>query len=378
MTRARAAALVLLGVLAVAALEFLGWPASIYRSGLADMPQFWGAPRALLEGRSPYDEWSWPYPLWTAVALLPLGLFPLAVAAPLWLVAQLAAVLAALAALARRVLVSDEARDRVLLFGIAVAMPPTWLLVGGGNMTGLLFAAFAGAFVAALSGRPGLAGALLGLLVTKPMAFLVSAPVFVLVAPATVRPRLIATALAVVAALVAASFVLVPDWVAPWLTNVAALGGSTGSNATGWTAGRVAGPAPYATTTSAVGIVLILAAFAWWWARRRPPFALLVGASVPVSLYAAPHGWSYDQLQLLVSYAVVLDRISALGRERIAWIVALLLVACVLPWAFYASALASGGEDIAAVTPLLAFALVVAADARAHPAREVTAATGVA
>jgi hypothetical protein len=365
MAAVRRAPIALVPLAAIVALYLIGWPASIYRHGAADMPQFWLAARTLLEGRMPYEIWDWPYPLWTAVALLPLGLIPLDVAAPLWLVGQLVAVAVALELLARRVLVTDRRRDRVVLFGMALAMQPTWLLVGGGNMTGLLFGAFAGALVARISGRAGLAGALLGLLVTKPMAFVVSGPSFLIATRGPARWRVLAGAVAVAATLVIASFALRPDWVGLWTGNAVALQTSGGSNATGWTLGRASAPAIPPWLVSTLATTALVAAFALWWWRRRPPFPLLIAGAVPVSLFAAPHGWSYDQLHLLITYAVALERIARAGSRRVAWLVALLAVACVVPWALYASAFTTGGEERTAVVPVLAFALLVAADARA-------------
>lgn len=349
---------------AVALLAIVGWPASAYRHGAADMPQFHHAARTLLEGRTPYAVWDWPYPLWTAVALLPIGLLPLELAAPVWLVGQLVAVGAALVALARHVLVTDPRRDRLLLFAIAAAMQPTWLLVGGGNMTGLLFAAFTGALVAQLTGRPLVAGSLVGLLVTKPQSLAVAAAALFAGSPPASRARLAIAAVAVAGTLVAGAFALHLDWVGAWAANAAALQASSGSNATGWTLGRTVAALVPTWLGSAAGLIAVGAAFVAWWWRRRPGLALLVAAAVPVSLFVAPHGWSYDQLHLLVTYAVALELIAHTGRERIAWLATLLIIACVLPWLLYASAVATGGEAATAAVPLLAFALLVLLDAR--------------
>lgn len=362
-----AVALVCLALAAVAVLALIGWPASIYRHGAADMPQFWLAPRTLLDGSDPYAVWDWPYPLWTAVALLPLGALPLELAAPVWLVAQVVAVAVVLAALARRILVTQPRRDALVLLGIALAMQPTWLLVGGGNVTGLLFAAFGGALLAQLSGRPLLAGALLGLLVTKPMAFAVAAPVVALASHQD-RARALGGAGLSAGALVVASFLLRPGWLEAWVGNATALQTSAGSNATGWTVGRAAAPLLPTWLVSAVTIVAALGALVAWWRIRRPGLALLAAGAIPVSLYVAPHGWSYDQLHLLITYGVTVERLASFGdRERAIGLAALAVVAVVVPWLLYAVAVETGQEDHAALVPLLAFALLVAIDARRPP-----------
>ncbi len=217
------------------------------------MPQFWLAPRELLAGRIPYaPPWSFPYPLWTILVLVPLGVLPFAVAAPVWLIGQLAALALALLALGRR-LFAGHRREVVLFVGLALAFEPTWLLVGGGNMTGLLAAGFAGALAAQLAGKPFVAGVLLGLLVVKPHLFLVSGPVFVLAA--TGRRRVVAGAALVVGVLVTTSFALRPGWLAEWQGTATALQSSAGSNATVWTADRAVGGGPVAAVAFA-GAVL--------------------------------------------------------------------------------------------------------------------------
>lgn len=341
-------------------LVVIGWPASMYQH--ADMTQFWLAPRTLLEGRTPYAVWDWPYPLWTALALLPLGLVPLEIAAAAWLVIQALAVAFVLWLIARVVLVTDFRRDGLVLAALAVSAQPVWLLVGGGNMTGLLFALFGGALVARVAGRPVLAGALLGLLVTKPLAFLVSAPVLALAGPHWLRA--LAAAAGVAAAFVGVSFVVQPGWLGEWVGNAVALQTSTGSNATGWTVARAAPGLP-PVVTSGLTLAGAVAVLGVWWRIRRPDALLLVAGTIPVSLYVAPHGWSYDQLHLLITYAVILELLSRLPeRERVLGLLAVALAAVLLPWVLYARAFTTGGEELFALVPLLAFALLVAADAR--------------
>lgn len=351
---------------AVVILTLVGWPASIYRHGAADMPQFWLAPRTLIEGTDPYAVWDWPYPLWTAVALLPMGLLPLEVAAPTWLVLQVVVVAAVLAAIARRALLVETRRDALVLAAIAVSMQPTWLLVGGGNMTGLLFSAFGGALLAVLAGRPLLGGALLGLVVTKPLSFVVAGPALILATNAAERVRVLAGAALSAGTLVAASFLLRPGWPQAWIPNAIALQTSAGSNATGWTVGRSAPGILPDWLISTGSIALALIALAVWWRLRRPDPLLLVAGAVPVSLYVAPHGWSYDQLLLLITYAVVLGRLALLRpSERVSGLIAVALIAVAIPWTLYAIAVATGSEERSAVVPLLAFALLVGADHRA-------------
>jgi glucan phosphoethanolaminetransferase (alkaline phosphatase superfamily) len=145
---------------------------------------------------------------------------------------------------------------------------------------------------------------------------------------------------------------------------VDALQRSTGSNATLWTIGRAVGvPA----LSAAALLALVAALLAWAW-RRRPAPLVLIAAAVPVSVAVAPHGWTYDQLHLLVSAAVVLGIV-----ERAPWrtlaLVILVTVTALLPWWLYLIAVARHSEDWSALVPVAMFALVLACDRAAERGR---------
>lgn len=383
----RSALIALAIVSSLALLAVLGWPATNYRDN--DFFQFWAAPHALLEGASPYDIDWWrdfrerypsrdlersplsgtasPYPLWTHVLLLPLALLPFEIAAPVWLVAQLLAIALGVAALRRGILRTAPARDGILLAGLALAFQPAWLTAGGGNLSGFLFAVSAGALGAALAGRATLAGALAALVAVKPHSFIVSVPALA-IGPARGRARFLVGGAAVGVPLLAIALAFRPDWIGEWLANARALQLSTGSNATGWTLDRalpLGGP-----WLPMVAEVAVAAAWLAWIRARRPALALLYGAAVPLSLFVAPHGWSYDQLQLLVTAAVILERLAALDEpRRLVGLAALYAILGVVPWFLYALAFERGGEEWSALVPLLALGLLVPIDALAGARR---------
>ncbi len=348
-------------------------PGTAYRH--SDYFQFWAAPRLILEGADPYDQADWAgiyareatapvgtppppgrhiYPLWVALLLLPMGALPFGIAAAGWLVAQLAIVALALRALAVRS--GGGRRETLLLFGLTAGFQPLWLLVGGGNATGFLLGLYVASLVAALARRTWQAGTLLGLLAVKPHPLGVAVPALLLVAHD--RVRLVASAGAAVTALLLASLALDPAWLGKWLSSAVELQGTTGSNATVWTLGRVI-PFPFAAPLLAAGSLLALVA---WWRTRPDPFVRIAGA-IPVSVFVAPHGWSYDQLLLVVTLAAILGRLAHVrGARRAIGLLLAALAAGPLPWLLYGAALARRGEEWSAITPLIFFGSLVLAD----------------
>ena len=362
-----------LALAATIALSAADIPGAAYRH--SDFFQFWAAPRLILEGADPYDPADWAglyarettapvatlsvtgryvYPLWVALLLLPLGALPLGVAAAGWLVAQLATVALALRALVA--LSGGGRRETLLLFGFAAGSQPLWLLVGGGNLTGFLLGLFVASLAAALARRPLRAGIALGLLAVKPHPLGVAVLALLLVARD--RVRLVVAAGIVVTALLVASLALDTAWVGKWLSAAFDLQGTTGSNATAWTIGRAI-PLPFAAPLLAAASLVALVA---WWRSRPEPFLRIAGA-IPVSVFVAPHGWSYDHLFLFVTLAAILACLARVaGPRRLIGQVLTAAAAGPLPWLLYGTAIARHGEEWSAITPLIFFGLLVLAD----------------
>ncbi len=370
----------IVGVMVIAAVLALGAidvPATAYRDG--DFLQFWIQPQAVLEGASPYDPVWWAeihrrvggralfaeavYPPYDAFAFLPLALMPLSYAAAFWLVAQIVAVAATVVSLARRI--TDRGRRAVFL-AVVVSFQPLWLLVVGGNVTGFLFAALGGAYLAALDRRMLLCGALLGLLAVKPHPFVFLAVAVLVSAERVERRALVLGALTTVGPLLAVTALLRPSWYVEWLPAALSLQSAPGSNATVWTIGRLIGVE--APQLGGIVAILMIGGFGLWAYRTAPPLALAIAAAVPASLAVAPHGWSYDQLQLLVPLSFLFDRIGhAAPRPRAMGLVALAVGAAALPWALYVVAFSRGGEELSALTPLLTLGLMcIATSGRGH------------
>jgi len=299
-----------------------------------------------------------PYPLWTFVPLVPLAFLPLAAAAATWLVLQLSALLAGLVVLGRVVLARPR-RDLPVLLAVAADAQPLWIVAGGGNISGLVSAALAGSVAATLTGRAALGGALLALTLLKPQSFAIVALALLVGLPAAGRTAFVGAGLAVAVLLAGASFALDPGWIAGWWRSATVLQSTEFSNATGWTLGRLVSAGPAATITSVAAVLGTIAILIRWAWTARPALPWLIAAAVPVSIFSSPHGWSYDQVALLVSAGVVLGGAPDRGPARVWHLVAIALVFDALPWLLYAVALARADEKLSAITPLAALAVVL-------------------
>ena len=385
--RLRAAAVLVLALGAVAAavtiLSASDIPAGTYRDN--DFSQYYAGARAVAMGRSPYGETFWAvlreiggkalfakpyatvpeagltvaYPLWVFVLLAPMGVLPLALAASAFLMAQLAGIVAALVAIARRLL-SGVSGGALVFAVVAAAFQPLWLILVGGNLAGIVAAAFIGGVAAALSGRPRLAGGLLGLCLLKPHVVALAVLALLLGLDPRARRRALASFAVVAIVLIAIAFASDPSWVAPWWRNLTALQSTSGSNATGWTIDRAVDAPRW---TSPVAVAIVLGSFVVWVRARRPASATMIAAATPVSIFAAPHAWSYDAVPLLLSVAVLIAIFGRIGgRARALGLAAIGALAIVGLWAAYALAFRRGGEEWTAVAILAFFPLVVLAD----------------
>jgi hypothetical protein len=383
--RARLAAVALAAILAVALLALVGWPGREYRNG--DFFQYYAGAVAVASGASPYDRrwtaefaarqgsaalhvppqpasgdpsWTTPYPLYLFIAILPIAFLPLDAAAAAWLVAQALCVVAGLAFVSRP-LRSATRRGGWLIAGIALGFQPLWLLPGNGNITGFLFGAVAGAVGMTLRGRPMAAGAFLAICAVKPQSLVLVAIALLIVTPAGERRRLIGGAALVGLPLLVSAFAFQPGWMSAWIDAAAALQRTRFSNATGWTIDRIAAGIPLVASPVAVGVAA--AALALWWWRLRPAPAWAIAAAIPISVFAAPHGWTYEQLYLLFSATVVIGAIGAMGcahpARRFLLLGAVAVAFGPIPWGLYAWDLMRNGEEASAIVPLVVFAVVV-------------------
>jgi hypothetical protein len=300
------------------------------------------------------------YPLWTAVALRPLGLMPLEAAASLWLAISLGATI--LGARFSWQAAGGAARAAPLYAAVVFASQPFWLNVGAGQLGGVLLLGVALGALLLVRGRDGASGASLAILALKPHVLGLAA--LALFTRAVLRRawRYVLGAVLGVALLFVVSLPFQISWPLEWIRE--SFGRQTGyspSLATAWgLAAHDLGNVLFAPVLIAAAVLVVLLV-----AGGVPRDALGLSAlAVPLALFATPYAWSYDFVALALPWAFLVARAArADAPTRYALLIALLLSASLLPWTLYAIAFQRGVETLSAIVPLAA-ALLVAAAAR--------------
>src|SRR5437879_2910842 len=194
-----------------------------------DFSGFWAGPRAVLAGVSPWDPTEYPkarmafdtqldaapvlnYMPWTVIALLPIGLLPLDVAAWIWMALSLVCSAVALRALLREFLPGRAVVHGMLGLALFVGQPGLLTIVLG-QWALLLMSAVAAMVLAVRAGRARRAGFAALALLAKPQLFVWTALGLGIAALSDVRyRRFVIFALVIGGALVLASWLAYPDW----------------------------------------------------------------------------------------------------------------------------------------------------------------------
>ncbi len=371
-------------------------PVAVFTIGTALTPAatdflcFWTGARFTLDGRDPYDAAAWAaatggyhvdmfgglrptncpgayaYPLTTAVAMIPLGAFPIGVAAVIWQMAFVLGLGAGLVFLARA---AGLGRSEGLMLAVIVGgSQPLGLPMGGAGFGGLLVLATGLLATQELVHAGPVLGTLLAAL--KPHAI----PFAVLVRLREFRsvPTIVA-ALAPIYVLVLASLIVDPGWPAKWGGEL--LGhrlemAAVGQSATLWMLGRVAGIPALAPFLIGIGISAL--AIALWRVRGHVDRLEAIALAIVAWQLVVPYALSGDQVPALAVIAVVVMRRAAAAPGLM---IALLAIGLLLPWMLYAiryDVLAYGGLEVTnALVPLALALLLAVAIGRRRPGNTV-------
>ncbi|HUG05319.1 MAG TPA: glycosyltransferase 87 family protein [Candidatus Limnocylindria bacterium] len=344
---------------------------------LTDFHGFWLGARILAQGSDVYDQTTWDaavrasfaefdaavrppwpgsfgYPLWTALAFLPLAALPLRAATALCQVLVISGAVAG----ATLVLRATDAPRRALpvFLTLVLASQPFIFTVIVTNLGGILLFALAAYAVAARAARETLSGLALAVLALKPHVTAVLIPLALADIVVRRRWRAFGVAAGTVGVLVAASLAVRPGWPLDWIELIA---------------GRAA-PAKGATLTGVLvtfgvdrmwvlpAVVLVLAAAAGLLVMSPRAPVDLVAVGVCASLLITPYAGSHDHMLLAPAWA----RTLAVGLRspplaQAALLGGLVVAASLLPWALYAFALRTRPDEaLNGFVPLAGFALL--------------------
>ena len=331
---------------------------------LTDFSGYWAGGRALLAGADPYDPARWiatttalgtqppdtmvyGYFPWVALAMVPLALLPLEVAAWIWCIASIVVASLGVATLLR-IRPCPPAAALAIGFSLFGSQPALAALTVG-QWSPMLTGGLSFAVAALLRDRIAPAVAPLLLTLAKPQLFLVTVPVLVL------RHRRLAVPLAALGlAIVAVSTLLMPDWIGAWTAHVPQERLTPRAAVPSSLFVLLFGPAAAPLGWIVVGALAVVI-FSRFGTLGLPALA----AWLSLSALAAPYGWSYDWLLLLVPFTIAISALAPVRpvRARVLTFVGVWLLTLVAPL-LYGVAVARGSETLSVLVPL-AFTLAL-------------------
>ena len=336
-----------------------------------DFSGVWSGPSTFLLGVSPWDParysdvaislgtktpdaFVYDYMPWVMIFVLPLALVPLEIAAWIWMLIGITAATFALRAMLRTFLPGTAVAHGALGLSLFVGQPGFHAVVLG-QWSLLLMSAVAATVLLLRAGHARLAAIPSLLFMAKPQLFVFTA--LGLGYGALRRPvfrRYVIFTLVIALAIVAVSWLLVGDWLSPWLADIP--GRRTLRSAVLPSAlGELFGP---------IGrwVAALLILFGAFLASRFTPGSdASLAAWIGLSSAGAIYSWSYDQVLLyvpLVIAAGVLARTSPQAATRFAlvWAGVFLVVSPIL----YAIGVDRHDETFSCIVPDAAFIAIVA------------------
>ncbi len=335
-----------------------------------DFSGFWAGPRAVLAGVSPWDPANYPkariafdtqlddatvlnYMPWTVVALLPLGLLPLDVAAWIWMALSMICAALALRALLREFLPGRAVVHGMLGLALFVGQPGFHTIILG-QWALLLMFAVAAIVLAVRAGHARRAGIAALALLAKPQLFVWTALGLAIPALFDARyRRFIAFAAVLAGALVVTAWLAFPDWFPAWLSDIPAR--RTGRSAVLLSAfGQLLGTPGRVLAIAVIGAGLVIAS------RFVPGSDPSLAVWLALSSAGAIYSWSYDHVLLFVPAVIASGVLAAAGRERAARRLAIgaALTFLLVSPVFYAIAVWRHDETFSIAVPVALFVAI--------------------
>jgi hypothetical protein len=293
-----------------------------------DFSGFWAGPRAVLAGVSPWDPAHYPqariefdtqrddasvlnYMPWTVIALLPLGLLPLEVAAWIWMALSMICGALALRALLRAFMPGRAVVHGMLGLALFAGQPGFHTIVLG-QWALLLMSAVAAIVLAVRADHARRAGLAALALLAKPQLFVWTALGLAIPALFDSRyRRFVAFAVVLAGALVVSAWLAYPEWFGAWVSDIPAR--RTGRSAVLLSAfGQLLGTPGRVLAIAVIGAGLVLAS------RFVPGSDPWLAMWLALSSAGAIYSWSYDHVLLFVPLVIASGVLAAAGREQAA------------------------------------------------------------
>jgi hypothetical protein len=369
---------ILLTALLLAASFFIARSQDFYRAEGSDFFSLWLAPHLLLQGQDPYltDIWvpahdtfgarwisdpTFLYPLPLAVLLLPFGVFPLDVAAVLWVFLSLVAVLL----VARKLIASWQPGQLLpyLLPALAGIMlfRPTFLTLLVGQMEILLLLCLGGTALLWERGKWLKGGLLASVVMLKPQ---IGLPLLALTGLwLLVHRRWTGLAGMGLAALILFAIGAVFDigWVDRWLSiGQGKVSGVFGYSPTGWGVSATVCHHQHPCTSLLGGVLSIVVVTAGLWIllpRKVLHPMNAIGVIIPVVLLTTPYLWAYTQVMLIIPILLVMGK---MYQRKLPYMLVATFPLAMAVWAFALLFVAVGlGSDVwSAAVPLASLVLL--------------------
>ncbi|HYK99253.1 MAG TPA: glycosyltransferase 87 family protein [Candidatus Acidoferrales bacterium] len=328
--------------------------ATLANADISDFRCFYEASRLVAAGGDPYDRATWEaatafgtlraapcdptfiYPLWTALALVPLTALPEPAALGSWEALTFACIAGGTLIVAR----TWHASPRTLLL-VALWSEPTYSVIANAQLGGVTFIAAAALQSARVRSGPAVVAASVALFLKPHVVALTLAAAIVVLSR-----RTIVLVASVLFALVAATLALRPTWPLELAREVAAQRrvADVGLE-TFWGLATAVGvdPAWAALAAVASAAAIVVAA-----PRRRLNREELIALAIPASLVVTPYARPHDFVALLCCYGALLTRSAKI----------VVGVGVVFPWLLYAFTFSGLTAGFGVLVPLATAVLV--------------------
>jgi glycosyl transferase family 87 len=319
-------AAILIGVVFIVLLGPLGRRLEMVHTN--DFSGIWSGPASILAGVDPWDPVRYgptavalgtkkpdalvdDYMPWEVVALLPIGLLPLELAAWVWMIASMGISALALRALLREFMPGRASVHGALGFAL-FAGQPGFLTIVLGQWALLLMSAVAAIVLAIRAGHARRAGLAALALLAKPQLFVWTALGLTIPALSDLRyRRFVAFAVVLGGGLVLFTWLTFPDWFPAWMSDIPPR--RTGRSAVLFSAfGQLLGTPGRVIAVAAIAAGLVLAS------RFLSGSDAWLAVWLALSNAGAIYSWSYDQVLLFVPLVIASGVLAAAGRERAA------------------------------------------------------------